>query len=502
MLTMNNQSNYIRKELTAKILDYFFNETLSEKIDRIPIDMNPRTNQSYRCCTYKDRAMTRYRIMALLGISIEQEDDEYKPLSAYLKQALKRKKINRPVMTVLTVGCSSCPRVAYTITDNCRGCLARPCSTNCPFDAITLINGKAIIDHDRCRNCGKCQTLCPFNAIIYTPVPCEESCPVNAVSRDENGSMCIDYNKCISCGRCSRSCPFGAVMERSQIIDVAALLKSERTTVAMIAPSVIGQFPGSLNQLAAAVKAAGFTAVLDVASGAEKTASLEAAEFTEIITTADISADAASDTTSSVEEAQAAMMTTSCCPAWVEAAEKHLPGIKPYVSHTKTPMYYTAEEASCLFPEAVKIFIGPCTAKKNEALRDNSADYVLSFEELGALFIARGIDVNNFETEYGGTGFDNEAAGFTARAFAASGGVAEAVSGRLDSDARQKYNPLTVDGLSKKNLNLLKAAAAGKLKYNMIEVMSCEGGCICGPGVISNPKVSKKKLDDFKPVSA
>lgn len=475
MLTMNNQSNYIRKELTSKMLKYFFNDELTEKIDRMPIDMNPRATGSYRCCTYKDRAMTRYRLMALLGISIEESDDEYKPLKSFLNDALNRKKIEQPVMTVLTVACSSCARVAYTVTDSCRGCLARPCSTNCPFDAINIINGKAIIDNELCRNCGKCKELCPFNAIIHTPVPCEESCPVGAVSRDENGSMCINEDKCISCGRCSRSCPFGAVMERSQLIDVSALLKSGRPTVAMVAPSVIGQFPGSLGQFAAAVKALGFTAVLDVAAGAEKTAELEAAEFVHKM------------------GEEPALLCTSCCPAWVEAAEKHINGMKDFISDTRTPMYYTAEEAGRLFPKAARVFIGPCTAKKNEAIRDGSADYVLSFEELGALFIARNIDVNDCDE----SSFDNREAGFQARAFAASGGVAEAVAGKLDEQWRPQYKPLTVDGLSKKNLNLLKVAAAGKLKNNMIEVMSCEGGCICGPGVISNPKVAKKKLDSF-----
>ena len=487
MLTMNNQSNYIRKEISVKLLEYFFNGTLKENIDRIPIDLNPKNKDNYRCCTYKDRAMTRYRIMALLGMSIEYDNDEYKPLHAYLDDALNRKRINRPVMTVIDTACSACPRVTYRVTDSCRGCLARPCSTNCPFDAIVFVNGRAVIDKDRCKNCGKCRELCPFHAIIYTPVPCEESCPVDAISRDENGAMCIDYDKCISCGRCSRSCPFGAVMERSQVIDVADILKSGRPAAAMIAPSVAGQFPGSLNQLIAAVKALGFTAVLDVASGAEQTAEDEAREFTELV------AGVCDADSLKPDCGNRPLLATSCCPAWVEAAEKHIAGMDGFISETKTPMHYTSIQAAELAPDAVRVFIGPCTAKKNEALRDNSADYVLSFEELGALLIARGIDVNDCAEE----NFDNDFGSFRARAFAASGGVAEAVAARLDPGVRQLCSPLAVNGLSKKNIRLLKTAAAGKLKHNMIEVMSCEGGCICGPGVISNPKIAAKKLDEF-----
>ena len=228
MLTINNQTTYIRKELSVKILEYFFNNTLADNIDRIPIDMNPKQNSSFRCCTYKDRAMTRYRIMALLGINIETDDDEYKSLKDYLAKALNRTKISLPALTVIDTACSSGRRVSYRVTDNCRGCLARPCQLNCPFDAIKVINGRALIDHEKCRNCGKCEQMCPFNAIIYTPVPCEESCPAGAVSRDESGTMCIDHDNCISCGSCIRSCPFGAVVDRSQLIDVASLLKQGR----------------------------------------------------------------------------------------------------------------------------------------------------------------------------------------------------------------------------------------------------------------------------------
>lgn len=480
MLTINNNSNYIRKELTAELLRAFFQDKLPDEIDRLPIRLNPRTEQSMRCCIYKDRAMTRYRIMALLGIRIETGDDEYKPLSGFLQEALERENTDGPPLTVLPGACSSCEKTAYKVTDNCRGCLARPCITNCPFNAVEIIGGRAVINKEACRNCGKCKDECPFNAIIRTSVPCEDNCPAGAVTRGPGGQMRIDSEKCISCGRCTRSCPFGAVMERSHIIDVAEVLRNGTPAAAMIAPSVIGQFPGSLGQLISALRTAGFETVLDVASGAEKTAELEAIEF------------------SRLAEHGKKLLATSCCPSWVNAAQKHIPEITEYLSETRTPLYYTSEEAEKLSPGAVKVFIGPCTAKKAEALRDGSADYVLSFEELGALLIARSIDVNDCADSH----FDNPEGEFPAKAFAASGGVAAAVERKMTAEAKRRLKLLTVNGLSKKNINLLKAAAAGKLDCSMIEVMSCEGGCICGPGVISNPKVARKKLDEYSRDSA
>ncbi|MBI9105641.1 MAG: 4Fe-4S binding protein [Spirochaetales bacterium] len=475
MLTMNNNSNYLRKELTSVLLRHFFNDRLAENIDRIPIDLNPKNDSSYRCCLYKDRAMTRYRILALLGISIEEDDDEFRSLRSFLDDAQKRIEITAPVLTVIDTACSSCVKVSYHVTDECKGCLARPCQTNCPVNAVTFINGRSIINKDLCRNCGKCKEVCPYNAIIYTPVPCEDSCPVGAVQRDDKGRMNIDYDKCIFCGKCSRSCPFGAVMERSQIIDVAGHIKTGGETVAILAPSVIGQFPGSLGQLAGALKKAGFTAVMEAAGGADRTAREEAAEFTHKM------------------ESGEPVMGTSCCPAYIAAVEKHVPVFKPFVSGTKTPMNFAAASASKMFPGAKKVFIGPCTAKKMEALRDRSADWVLTFEELGAIFIALDIDVDDCaEDEMLADG-----ASFSSRAFPAIKGVSDAVGHYLSPEMKAIFNPLLVDGLSRKSLNLLKVAAAGKLKNNMIEVMSCEGGCICGPGIICNPRVTIKKLNSF-----
>ena len=38
-------------------------------------------------------------------------------------------------------------------------------------------------------------------------------------------------------------------------------------------------------------------------------------------------------------------ITTSCCPSYIELVEKHIPGMKPYVSSTGSPMYYAARIA-------------------------------------------------------------------------------------------------------------------------------------------------------------
>ena len=460
-----NNATLIRRELLTKLSEVLMAKQ-PENIDRIPVELFPKNGRSVRCCIYKDRAMIRYRLMALMGHRIEEETDELKLLADYAKDAYKREKPETPFLTVIDEACSACVKVNYVVTDACQGCVARPCMMNCPKDAIEFVNGRAHIKHELCINCGICQKECPYHAIIYMPVPCEEACPVDAISKDEYGKEHIDFTKCTYCGKCMRSCPFGAIMERSQILDLVKHMQLGDRLTAMIAPSIVGQFSASMEQLVTALIKLGFHDVIEVAAGAEITAINESTEWAERM------------------EKGETFMTTSCCPAWIETAEKHLPELKPYMSETPTPMHYTGERARKEAPEATTVFIGPCIAKRYEAWKDETVDLVLSIEELGAMFIASKIDVQKMETT------DLEDISAEGRGFAMTGGVTQAV--RV-ATKREDLEAIQIDGLNKQSMKELKRFTKN-CPGNFVEVMSCEGGCIAGPNVICNPKLASRQL--------
>ncbi|QHI68381.1 monomeric [FeFe] hydrogenase [Tichowtungia aerotolerans] len=470
MKQYDNQANRIRKEVLVRVARAFFSEEL-RAIDRIPIDMRPRSGESSRCCVYKDREVLKYRAMAALGFGVEDETDELTSLHEYYEKAQQRTCVKDIGLTVIDIACHACQKSRYVITDTCRGCLGRACQTNCPKDAIEIVNGRAVIDSGKCVDCGLCMKACPYNAVVRSPVPCEEICPVNAVSKDETGREIIDQEKCISCGQCTRACPFAAIQERSQMIDVLGRLKEDRPVVAMLAPSVIGQFPGNLEQIITALRRLGFDAVEEVATGADETARREAAEWKERIESGD------------------AFMTTSCCPAYVEAVRKHIPEIGKFVSHTPSPMAISAGFVRETSPDAVTVFIGPCMAKRVEALQSSDVDYVLTFEELGAMLIAAGIDVQECEAAV-----IDEPAEAAGRGFAVSGGVTGAIQTQF-ADQENNLQPVGFDGLDKKALLQLKMAATRGCGGNFVEVMCCEGGCMSGPGVLSNPKTAARQLN-------
>ena len=365
----------LKRMVLTRLAEHILNDKTDRDFNMLPINMGDELNQVYRCCRYKDRAILKYRLMAGLGFPVENEVDELYSPAEYLKDAEKRSKAPEGTMTVISEACSSCHGSEYYISEICRGCVARPCETNCPKEAVTVKNGRSVIDQTKCIKCGKCAQACPYGAVLKLPVPCEEACPVDAVSKDENNHEIIDYDKCISCGKCMTACPFGAITDISHLADVLFHLKRGTPLAALYAPSIAGQLPGTLRQINQGLKTAGFTRVFEVASGAEQTAVMEGRELTGRLK----------------EDAKA--MTTSCCPVWVETVKRHLPELQGWLSETPSPMAITAVRVKEQDKNRKTVFIGPCTGKKTEASGSDDIDYVLSFEELGTLFIAAGIDI-------------------------------------------------------------------------------------------------------------
>ena len=334
-------------------------------------------------------------------------------------------------------------------------------------------NGQAEIDHDTCISCGKCHQNCPYHAIVYIPIPCEEVCPVKAISKDEYGVEHIDESKCIYCGKCVNACPFGAIFEISQVFDVLQGLKEGEPMVAIVAPSILAQFGAPVDQVYGAIKSLGFLEVVEVAQGAMETTRHEAEELVE-----------------KLREGQP-FMTTSCCPSYVQLAEKHIPDLRKYISSTGSPMYYTARIVKEKYPDAKVVFVGPCVAKRKEVKMDPCVDYALTFEEIGSVLAGMEIEIEKAQPFSVLFNSVREAHGF-----AQSGGVINAVKVYLKDKAPDvSVNAVQVSDLTKKNVSLLRAyAKTGKAPAQFIEVMACAGGCVTGPCTHAEKAAGQKLL--------
>ncbi len=71
-----------------------------------------------------------------------------------------------PASSTDVVGCSSTDKgnvVAKYCDFGCIGCMK--CARECPADAITVENNLAVIDQEKCVNCGHCSDICPRRCI-------------------------------------------------------------------------------------------------------------------------------------------------------------------------------------------------------------------------------------------------------------------------------------------------------------------------------------------------
>lgn len=142
--------------------------------------------------------------------------------------------------------CQSASTAAGGGSKSCTyGCLGYgSCVKECPFNAIHIVDGIAVVDKNVCKACGKCVAVCPKHLIELVPYDsaylvrcaskdkgkdvmshcsagcigchlCEKNCPVQAVTVTDNIAH-IDTQLCISCGQCALKCPKGIITGRQE----------------------------------------------------------------------------------------------------------------------------------------------------------------------------------------------------------------------------------------------------------------------------------------------
>lgn len=445
----------IKHNVLCEVAKLAFKGELEEKKEQLPFNMIPGPQAQFRCCIYKEREVIRQRIRLAEG-------------------KCPGDKNSNNVVQVISSACEGCPISRYVVTDNCQKCMAKSCQKACNFGAITMGRDRSYIDPSKCKECGKCSQACPYNAIADLMRPCKRSCPVDAITMDENGICEIDETKCIQCGKCIHSCPFGAIGSKTFIVDIINAIRAGKKVVAMLAPASEGQFGENITMASwrTALMKIGFDNMVEVGVGGDMTAAAEAEEWAEAYK-------------------EGKKMTTSCCPAFVNMIKQHFPHLLENVSTTVSPMCAVSRMLKAQDPEVVTVFIGPCIAKKSEAMDEsieNNADYVLTFGEIRAMFKAKNVELEPEENSV------QEASVFGKR-FGNGGGVTAAVLECLkETNENTDINVMKCDGAAecKKALLLLKM---GKLPADFIEGMACQGGCVGGPSRHSDENKSKKARD-------
>ena len=191
---------------------------------------------------------------------------------------------------------------------------------------------------------------------------CVRECPVKAIKlKDEQAE--IVNSLCIGCGRCLLVCPKNAKQIKSDISIVKKHIRNGDVVVASVAPSFIAAFDFKYpEQFVSALKQIGFSYVEQTAVGA----GIISESYNEYYNKDD----------------DKNYITTSCT-AVNYLIQHYYPNLVDEMIPVVSPMVCHAKMLKEKYGQNIKtVFIGPCLAKKLEALREETIDYILTFDEM------------------------------------------------------------------------------------------------------------------------
>lgn len=470
----------IRRKVFAEVARIAYNDLDISALEDSSYRIVPGEVAKYRGDIFRERAVVDERLRLAMGLDVREIGVFKKITDGFDKVDIDTNAYEKPLINVIKFACEACPEKSYYTTDNCRNCLAHPCTNVCPVNAISMGKNGSIIDSEKCIRCGRCKEACPYSAIVVYERPCAAACGVNAINSDTYGRADIDQDKCVACGRCIAECPFGAISDKTQIFQLIKAIKSGKRVYGAIAPSYIGQFgvTTSPEQIIEAIKQLGFIDVIEVALGADLTTLHEAKEYLEKV------------------PEEIPFMGTSCCFSWTLMIKNEFPEFYDQVSDSGSPMRYTAEHIKVKDPDAVVVFIGPCTSKKLEALDtkvQSDVDFVITFEELMGMFVAKNIEPSEIKIEK-----EDEDASALGRGYPIAGGVAESV--KVVAQELEPEREIHIQGANTLSecAKMLKIAKAGKLNGYLLEGMACPGGCIAGVGTMTSVNRVKRQIEKYK----
>lgn len=418
------------------------------------------------------------------------------------------------------------------LSNHKRECLSCVRSTNCELQKLALeygcddkrfegehthvtveaVNPYLVRDNDKCILCRRCVAMCSKIQSVGV---------IGANRRGFNTEIGCAFNRnlgdvdCVACGQCIKVCPTGALTEVDDTAKVVeALNDPDKYVIFGTAPSVrvaLGEEFGNPigtdveGKMVAAIKRFGADKVFDVNMTADLTIMEEGTELLERL----------------ADKNAVLPMITSCSPGWIRFIEFNYPELLGHLSSCKSPQqmfgavmktYYA--KANNIDPKNIYVVsCMPCTAKKEEILRDDQAasgypdvDVVLTTRELARLIKKYGINFNNLPNEQ----FDDPIGyGTTAGLiFGATGGVMEAAlrtaayvltgeNPNPDAFSEVRTGPglreatytvagipvrcAVVSGLGNAR-KLIERLKEGKVQYDFVEVMACPGGCVGGGG--------------------
>lgn len=381
-----------------------------------------------------------------------------------------------------------------------------------PYFPIIEDHPFIVRDHNKCISCGRCIAACEE---VVGPDILTFYMRYGRQLVGTKSGLPLSKTDCVSCGHCVNACPCGALRYTSEKGKVfRAINDPTKTVVGFVAPAVRSivesyygvEYDETSSFMAGMLKILGFDKAFDNCFAADLTIMEETTEFLK-----------------RVKNGGVMPQFTSCCPAWINFVERRYPELIPHLSTCKSPQMmmgamiknHFAEVSGIDKKDIFAVSIVPCIAKKYEAQRSEfqrdgvrDVDAVLTSGELLEMLELKRIKATDIVPQE----FDEpyrivSGAGVL---FGNSGGVAEAalrmaleeLTGVKTDDHidfteirgfdgikettleanGMKVRVAVISGLNNAEHIVEKIVEGEDVGYDLIEVMSCPGGCISGAG--------------------
>lgn len=289
---------------------------------------------------------------------------------------------------------------------------------------------------------------------------CIRECPVKAI-KVESDSASIIKDLCIFCGKCVLICPVGAKKIRNDLDRVRLLLKQSRKVYVSLAPSFVPEFVDyGMEGLIVALQRLGFAGVSETALGAELY-TRQAAEY--------------------LDQKESGVFISTACPSVVELIRKFYPELVPNLVPLLSPMLAHGQLLRRWLGDDIHVvFIGPCVAKKTESDEFNDIiDAALTFSDLRRWLEAENIMPDSFS--------NSELSEAAFNPFKAGEGAIYPIDGGMVHALQAVTNQGDVFFMNISGVENIRHSLAGfdlvdREDKIFLELMACDGGCVCGPG--------------------
>lgn len=248
---------------------------------------------------------------------------------------------------------------------------------------------------------------------------------------------------------------------KNDISTIEKILK-QKECIALLAPSFIAEF--DYPEIIIALKKLGFAKVTELTFGAK----MVNRNYHEILK-------------------ENKMFISTACPGITYFIEANYPEFKNNLVKVDSPMIATAKICKKNFPKYTRIFISPCSFKKQEAESSKYVDYVIDYQQLKQLFSKNKISmkkVPNGNIEK----FDCLYNDYT-KIYPVAGGLSK--TAHLKGIIK-KNEVKIIDGVNKVKKYLDNYTKKPDKKIRFLDINFCEGGCLGGPFIAKDKTLAQK----------